>query len=62
MHIGHSQMEAKILRVKFHQKLTSIISVALEKEAWSQRKITSILTVLFWEKGPERRKSLKSAI
>ena len=31
-------MEARILRVKLHQKLTSIISVALKKEAWRQRK------------------------
>ena len=38
MHIRLSQMEAKILRVKLHQKLTSIINVALEKEAWRQRK------------------------
>ena len=38
MHMGLSQMEARILRVTLHQKLTSIISVALRKEAWRQRK------------------------
>ena len=38
MHMGLSQMEARILRVKLHQKLTLIISVALNKGAWMQRK------------------------
>ena len=61
MHMGLSQMEARILRVKLHQMLTSIISVVLNKGAWRQRKITSLLTVLF-EKWRQRRKNLKSAI
>ena len=29
MHMGLSQMDARILRVKLHQKFTSIISAAL---------------------------------
>ena len=33
MYMGLSQMETRILRVKLHQKLTSIISVALNKGA-----------------------------
>ena len=37
MHMGLSQMEARILIVKLHQKFTSIISVALNKEALRQR-------------------------
>ena len=33
MRMGLAQMEARILRVKLHQKLTPIISLALNKEA-----------------------------
>ena len=61
MHIGLPQIEARILRVKLHQKLTSIISVALKKEAWRQRKdYFNINSVIL--RGPQRRKNLKSAI
>ena len=38
MHMGLSQIEARILRVKLHQKLTSIISVALNKGVCRQKK------------------------
>ena len=62
MHMGLSQMEARILRLKRHQKLTSIISVALNKGAWRQRKDYIIINSVIWEKGPQRRKNLKSAI
>ena len=57
MHMGLSQMEARILGVKFHQKL-----VHWTKGPGGKGKITSILTVLLWEKGPKRRENLRSAI
>ena len=48
MHMGLSQMEARILRVKLHRKLTSIISVALNKgQMKDYRDGYSILTALF---------------
>ena len=47
MHMGLSQMEARILRVKLRQKLTLIISLALNKGPRGKGKIASILTVLF---------------
>ena len=62
MHMGLSRMEARILRVKLHQKLTSNISVALNEGAWRQRKDYFIIDSVIWEKEPQRRKNLKSAI
>ena len=49
-------MEAKILRVKLHQKLSSIISVALEKEAWSQRKDYFTINSVILRKGAWKKK------
>ena len=43
--MGLSQVKARILRVKLHKKLTSIISVAFNKGAKGKGKITSINSV-----------------
>ena len=60
MCMGFLQMEARILRVKLHQTLILIISVALNKGAWRQRKdYFNINSVIL---RPQRRKNLKSAI
>ena len=58
---GLSQMEARILRVKLHQKLTSIISVALNKGSWRQRKDYFNINSVILRKGASK-KNLKSAI
>ena len=60
MHMGLSQMEARILRVKLHQKLTSIISVALNKGAWRQRKDYFNIDSVILRKGASKKKNLKS--
>ena len=52
MHMGLSQMEARILRVKLDLKLTSIISVALR-----QRKDYFIINSGIRGKGPQREKA-----
>ena len=54
------QMEARILRVKFHQTLTSIISTALNKAVWRQRKDYFDINSAILRR--QRRKNLKSAI
>ena len=51
-------MEAGILRVKLHQKLTSIISVALEKEAWRQIKYYFNINSVILRKGASKKKKL----
>ena len=56
MHMGLSQMEARILGVKLHQKLTSIISVALEKEAWRQWKDYFNINSVILRKGASNKK------
>ena len=56
MHRGLSQMEAKILRVELHQKLTSIISVALNKGAWRQRKDYFKINSVVLRKGASKKK------
>ena len=55
-------MEARILRVKLHQKLTSIISVALNKGAWRQRKDYFNINSVILRKGASKKKNLKLAI
>ena len=55
-------MEAKILRVELHQKLTSIISVAFSKGAWRQRKDYFKINSAILRKGASKKKKPKSAI
>ena len=61
MHMGLSQMEAGILRVKLHQKLTSIISVALQKEAWRQIKYSFNINSVILRKDASKKKNFKEA-
>ena len=58
MHVGLSQMEARSLRVKLHQKLTPRSSVLLgTKRPGGKGKITSLLTVLFEKRGLKEEKT-----
>ena len=50
-------MDARILRVKLHEKLTSIISVALNKGAWRQKKdYFNINSVVLRRKASKKKK------
>ena len=55
-------MEARILRVKLHQKLTQLISVALNRGAWRQRKDYFNKKCYFEKRDLNKEKSLKSVI
>ena len=61
MHIGLSQMEARILRVKLHQKLTLIISVSLTKGPGGKGKITSLSTVLRKEATKKKKPQISDS-
>ena len=54
--MGLSQIEARILRVKPHQKLTLILSVALSKVAWRQRKDYFNINSAVLRKGASEKK------
>ena len=56
MHMGLSQMEARIVRVKLHQKLTSIISIALDKGAKRQRKDYFNINSVILREGASKEK------
>ena len=51
-------MEAEVLRVKLHQKLTLIISVALSKGPWRQRKDYFNINSVILRKGASKKKKL----
>ena len=55
MHVGLSQMEGRIFRVKLHQKLTSIISAALNKGAWQNERLAHYKQ-FYLRKGASKKK------
>ena len=62
MHMGLSQMEIRILGVKLYQKLTSIISLSLNKGTWRQRKNYFNINTVTLRKGALKKKNFKSVI